>query len=90
MMFSFNANRIFDITMEQTIEDLQTRLSFQEETIEQMTKTLVSQQNEMYEIRQMMKHLQKQIVAITPSDIDANTDEIPPHYSDSQKRNGVH
>ena len=66
--------------MEQKIEDLQTRLSFQEETIEQMTKTLVAQQNEMYEIRQMMKHLQKQIVAITPSDIDANIDETPPHY----------
>jgi len=66
--------------MEQTIEDLQTRLSFQEETIEQMTKTLVAQQNEMYEIRQMMKHIQKQIVAITPSDIDTSNNEVPPHY----------
>lgn len=65
--------------MEQKIEDLQTRLSFQEDTIEQMTKTLVEQQNEMYEIRQMMQHLQKQLAAMAPSDIDAN-DEAPPHY----------
>lgn len=66
--------------MEKKIEDLQTRLSFQEDTIEQMTKTLVEQQNEMYEIRQMMKHLQKQLAAIAPSGIDANNDEVPPHY----------
>jgi SlyX protein len=66
--------------MEQKIEDLQARLSFQEDTIEQMTNTLVKQQNEMYEIRQMMKHLQKQMAAIAPSDIDTNTDEVPPHY----------
>ena len=66
--------------MEQQIEDLQTRLSFQEDTIEQMTKTLVEQQNEMYEIRHMMKHLQKQLAAMAPSDIDANIDEVPPHY----------
>ena len=43
--------------MEKIITDLQTRLSFQEDTIEQMTRTLVEQQNEMYEIRQMLKHM---------------------------------
>jgi len=80
MMFEFKANRISGYFMEQKIEDLQTRLSFQEDTIEQMTRTLVEQQHEMHEIRQMMKHLQKQIVAITPSEIDANNDETPPHY----------
>ncbi|MCW8962789.1 MAG: SlyX family protein [Gammaproteobacteria bacterium] len=66
--------------MEKIITDLQTRLSFQEDTIEQMTRTLVEQQNEMYEIRQMLKHLQKQIATMAPSDIEANINETPPHY----------
>jgi SlyX protein len=66
--------------MEQEITDLQARLSFQEDTIEQMTSTLVAHQNELYELRQMMKHLQKQISAMTPSDIEATINEIPPHY----------
>ena len=66
--------------MEKIITDLQTRLSFQEDTIEEMTRTLVEQQNEMYEIRQMLKHLQKQIATMTPSDIEANINETPPHY----------
>jgi len=66
--------------MEQKITDLQTRLSFQEDTIEQMTRTLVKQHNEMHEIREMLKHLQKQIATMAPSDIEANIDETPPHY----------
>ena len=61
MMFEQNAIPIWAIVMEQKIIDLQTQLSFQEESIEQMTKTLVAQQSEMYEISQMMLHLQKQI-----------------------------
>jgi len=66
--------------MEDKITELQTRLSFQEETIEQISRTLVQQQTELHEIRQMMQHLQKQILAVTPSDIDATHDEPPPHY----------
>ena len=80
MMFEQNAKPIWVIVMEQKIIDLQTQLSFQEESIEQMTKTLVAQQSEMYELRQMLLHLQKQIQAMTPSDIDASTNETPPHY----------
>ena len=80
MMFGQNAKPIWAIVMEQKIIDLQTQLSFQEESIEQMTKTLVAQQSEMYEIRQMMLHLQKQIQAMAPAEGEANTDETPPHY----------
>lgn len=68
------------MAMDETITDLQARLAFQEDTIEQITRNLVSQQNEMYELRQMMKHLQKQLAAITPSGIDAPFNETPPHY----------
>ena len=68
------------MSIEKEIADLQAQVAFQEDTIEQMTRTLVEQQNEMYEIRQMMKHLQKQVTALTPSDIDGDKHEVPPHY----------
>ena len=68
------------MSIEKEIADLQAQIAFQEDTIEQMTKTLVEQQNEMYEIRQMMKHLQKQVTALTPSHIDGDKHEVPPHY----------
>ena len=67
--------------MQQQIDELQARLAFQDDAIQEMTSTLVDQQKELYEIRQMLKHLQTQMKAITPSQV-ANADEEtpPPHY----------
>ena len=66
--------------MEEKITNLQTQLAFQEDTIEQMTKTLVEQSKELYELRQMMKHLQKQLQNLAPAEADMAVDETPPHY----------
>ena len=65
--------------MEQQITDLQTRLSFLEDNIDQLTRTVVEQQNQMHELQHVLTQLQKQVRAITPSDIEA-MDEKPPHY----------
>lgn len=66
--------------MEQQITDLQTRLSFLEDNIDQLNRTVVEQQNQVYELQQLFSQLQKQLRAITPSGIDAELDVKPPHY----------
>lgn len=74
--YSYSENQ----TMQNQIEELQTRLAFQEDTILEMSKTLVKQQTETNELKIMVKHLQKQIREFSPSDISGNADERPPHY----------
>jgi len=66
--------------MEQQITDLQTRLSFLEDNIDQLNRTVVEQQNQVFELQQLLSELQKQLRAITPSGIDAELDVKPPHY----------
>jgi SlyX protein len=88
MLSSRNANMNYVITgytntgrnMEQQITDLQTRLSFLEDNIDQLNRTVVEQQNQVYELQQLLSQLQKQLQAITPSGIDAELDVKPPHY----------
>jgi uncharacterized coiled-coil protein SlyX len=66
--------------MEQQIEDLQTRLSFLEDSVDALTKTQVEMQNSMYEVQHMLQHVQEQLQQLAPSNIDAGTDQKPPHY----------
>ena len=66
--------------MEQHIEELQARLAFLEDSIDQLTRTQLEMQNSMYEVRHMLQHLQKQMQQLAPSDIDAGIDQKPPHY----------
>lgn len=67
--------------MQAQIDDLQARLAFQDDAIQEMLGTLVDQQKQIYELREMMTHLHKQMNAMTPSQL-ANADEEtpPPHY----------
>ena len=88
MLSSRNANMNYVTTghtnsgrkMEQTITDLQTRLSFLEDNIDQLNRTVVEQQNQMNLLQQLLSQLQTQLRSITPSGIDAELDVKPPHY----------
>lgn len=66
--------------MEQEITDLQTRLSFLEDNVDELTRTVVEQQNQIHELRSLIKQLETQLLEITPSDIDSEIDVQPPHY----------
>ena len=66
--------------MEQQIMDLQTRLSFLEDNVDELTRTVVEQQNLIHELQSMIKQLETQLREITPSDIDREIDVQPPHY----------
>ena len=66
--------------MEQQITDLQSRLSFLEDSVDELTRTVVDQQSQLSDLQQLLLQLQQQLRAITPSDIDAEIDVKPPHY----------
>ena len=66
--------------MKQQIMDLQTRLSFLEDSVDQLTRTVVEQQNGLDELRAFTRQLESQLREITPSGIDREIDVKPPHY----------
>ena len=67
--------------MTQEIEDLQIRLTYQEEGLQQFSITVIKQQNEIDMLKQELERLTQRVRELTPSDIDSPENEpLPPHY----------
>ena len=69
------------MTIEDRIVELQSRMSFQEDAIEALTKTVSEQQGELSRLYIQLKHLHdklKHVEANTGLDSDDNVP--PPHY----------
>ena len=67
--------------MNQEIEDLQIRLSFQEESLQQFSITVIKLQNEIDILKDELERLTRRVRELTPSDIDSPDNEPPPpHY----------
>ena len=67
--------------MSKEIEDLQIRLAFQEETLNQFTVTVVKQQNELDLLREEIKRLKEQLREIESNRADVlQAEPPPPHY----------
>ncbi|MEE9357531.1 SlyX family protein [Candidatus Vondammii sp. HM_W22] len=66
--------------MEKELIDLQTRVAFQEDAIQQLNLTMVHQQNIIDVLQRGFLELRQQIQALTPPDAPETTDEAPPHY----------
>lgn len=63
----------------QDIEQLQTQLAFQEDTIEALNKALVSQQQQIEKLEFQMKHVLERQQQHSSSNI-SSAHEPPPHY----------
>ncbi len=67
--------------MNQEVEDLQIRLTYQEEGLQQFSLTVIKQQNEIDRLKQELERLTQRVRELTPSDIDSPGNEpLPPHY----------
>ena len=67
--------------MNQEIEDLQVRLTYQEESLQQFSITVIKQQNEIDIMKLELERLTQRVRELTPSDIDSPDNESPPpHY----------
>jgi SlyX protein len=63
------------------IEQLQTKLAFQEDTIEQLNVALTSQQQQLDKLAFSVKHIVDKVKQIQPSNIASQEEETPPpHY----------
>ncbi len=67
--------------MNRQIEDLQTRLTYQEESLQQFGITVIKQQNEIDMLKQELYRLTRLVRELTSSDIASEDNEpLPPHY----------
>jgi SlyX protein len=67
--------------MEDKIVDLETKLAFQDETINELNDVITDQQNQLDELREEIRLLNLRIVSIAESTPNSNEVEPPPpHY----------
>lgn len=67
---------------QQQIEDLQSRLAFQEDAIDQLNKTVADQQQSIEVLRQQLQYLHSQLQQLAEQQVGHGEpgSEIPPHY----------
>tara|TARA_Y100000296_G_scaffold57688_1_gene66351 strand:- start:415 stop:660 length:246 start_codon:yes stop_codon:yes gene_type:complete len=65
----------------QAIEELQTKLAFQEHTIDALNDALSSQQRQLEKMEFQLKHVIDKVKGMEPSNIVKMSEETPPpHY----------
>ncbi|MBU2978343.1 SlyX family protein [Alteromonas sp. C1M14] len=65
----------------EAIEELQTKLAFQEHTIETLNEALTAQQYQIEKLQVQMRHVMEKVKGFEPSNIAKISDESPPpHY----------
>ncbi|GAB3014376.1 SlyX family protein [Bowmanella dokdonensis] len=67
--------------LEEDIELLQTKLAFQEDTLEKLNMALADQQKQLDRLTFQLRHVTDRLRAMQPSDIATDSEETPPpHY----------
>ncbi|MDX1757710.1 MAG: SlyX family protein [Marinobacter sp.] len=63
------------------LEELETRLAFQDDVISTLNDQVARQELEIRELWDAKRHLHTQLKALTPSEIKSQEEEVPPpHY----------
>ena len=66
--------------MQKTIEDLQSRLAFQEDTIDHLNQTVAQQDRAIELLQQQVQYLYDQLKQLSEQRSEQQQNEIPPHY----------
>lgn len=67
--------------MNHRIDQLETKVCFQDTTIEELNQTVIQLQNEVAKLKQQLTLVSKKLQAVHTSNIASMTEETPPpHY----------
>ena len=69
------------MTPEQRLDELETRLSFQDHTVHQLNDALIDQQHQIDQLHAQIDTLRQRLEAVSAAlPAQAAEDEVPPHY----------
>lgn len=66
--------------MESRLTDIEVKLSFTEDLVEELNRTVFRQQQQIDQLQQELRALRQQIQANLPTAGWSQREEIPPHY----------
>jgi len=66
--------------MESRLSELEIKLSFTEDLLEELNRTVARQQQQIAALEQQMRDLRLQMQRSLPAEAEGSGHEIPPHY----------
>ena len=66
--------------MESRLSEIEIKLSFNEDLLEELNRTVARQQQQIAELEQQVRDLRLQLQRSLPAESGASGHEIPPHY----------
>ena len=67
--------------MQDRLAEVETRIAFQEQTIQQLNEVVTGQQDEIDRLAREVEELRAQLLTLAPSLVERRDDEAPPpHY----------
>ena len=66
--------------MENRLNEIEIKLGFAEDLLEELNRTVFRQQQQMEQLQQEIRALRQQLEASVPGERRSLADEVPPHY----------
>jgi SlyX protein len=66
--------------MEDRLTELEIKIGFSEDLLEQLNRTVYRQQRQIDQLQQELRVLHQQMQAALPAESNEAKDELPPHY----------